>query len=90
MDIEEKITKIEVNIENLTTLTQQHHERYKEWNEKLMDMSEKHNDSIYGKNISNPGSNTRIDRLEQSEKKRAWHLRPFLPRSDALNAHIPN
>jgi len=40
----------------------------------VMILVQKHDDVIQGKNNS-PGLKTKIDRLEQSEKKRAWHFR---------------
>jgi len=66
-EITDRLKEVETGLTSLVVIT-------KECNKNVNRMLEKHENIIQGEG-GNPGLKTKIDRLEQSEKKRAWHFR---------------
>lgn len=64
-------TKIEVAVARLETLIKTHLEQQSIINTRLAAQNERHARFIYGSDdAGNPGARVRMDRLEQSEKRR--------------------
>jgi hypothetical protein len=68
LEISKKIGTLEVAVGSLT-------ENIKISHTTMQNLLEKHNDSLYGDGNGKVGMNVRVDRLEQIEDNRKWHLR---------------